>query len=47
MREEPDSIPSPRKFQVVTAMAEQSGECAADLFQRDWTRLLPNLRLAG
>lgn len=47
VREEPDSIPSPRKFQVVTAMAEQSGECAADLFQRDWTRLLPNLRLAG
>ena len=25
MREEPDSIPSPCKFQVATAMAEQSG----------------------
>ena len=47
MWEEPESIPSPCNFQVARAMAEQSGECEANLIERDWTVLLPNLRLVG
>ncbi len=34
MWEEPESIPSPCNFQVARAMAEQSGECEANLIER-------------